>query len=344
LTEPPLPYPIRFGISTRLCYTESTMILKRSLVVVPAVLVLALLGFAIIPGSRGTAVVASIAGAIMPSATPTTTQTPTPTLTPTNTPTSTPTPTFTPSPTPLPTATPVRVRTVRVPILMYHYISVPPSDADKYRIDLSVTPASLDAQFDWLSNEGYHAILFSDLAEYLRTGVPALPPKPIVITFDDGYEDNYHNALPILKKYKFPATFFIITGFVDENRTGYMNWNQVEDLAIEGMEIGSHSMDHPDLRERTRAFLNTEIAGSKALIESRIGSPVKSFCYPSGKYDARVLDVLRTSGYLAAAATDPQGMRQSTDDIYEMQRIRIRGSYTVNELAYWIKYYSAPGK
>ena len=324
---------------------------KHWLILLPIAAVLAILGLGVvaIPFAQS-AVVVNIAGAFLPSPTPTATQTATPTLTPTptDTPTSTPTftPTFTPTPTrpltPMITRDPVQ-RVLRAPILMYHYVSVPPPDADKYRLDLSVTPANFDAQMEYLTLEGYHPVRVSDLAEFLTNGTP-LPTKPIVITFDDGYSDNYQNAFPILKKYKFPATFFVITQYVDDKKTGYMNWDQLEEMAIEKMEIGSHSMTHPDLRDKPRVFQVSEIAGSKLLIESRIGTPVRVFSYPAGRYDAHTIDVLRSSGYLAAVTTDPQGAHQSVDDPFELQRIRIRGSFSLNDFGYWIKYFTTNGK
>ena len=231
---------------------------------------------------------------------------------------------------------------MRVPILMYHYLSVPPPDADIYRLDLSVTPAAFDAQMEYLATAGYHPIRVSDLSDYLLDGRP-LPPKPIVLTFDDGYADNYENALPVLKKYKFVATFFIIAQFVDDQKPGYMTWDQIEDLAINGMEIGSHSLDHIDLYGKPRSVQTTEIVGSKAMIEARIGTPVESFCYPSGRYDAQTISVLRSSGY-RAATTEIQGVLQSASYMYQLRRIRVRGSYSVSDFAYWIKYFSASGK
>ncbi len=323
---------------------------RRLFIHAPLAFVLAVLSFAVAPGPQPSVVV-SIAGAILPSptptatptATPTETPTPTstPTLTPTSTPTFTPTPTFTRTPSRTPSPTPTRdpnARSLQVPVLMYHYVSVPPPDADKYRLDLSVTPANFEAQLEWLAIEGYHPIRVSDLAEYLHGG-PPLPPKPIVLSFDDGYLDNYQNAYPILKNYKFPATFFVVGQFTEDNRPGYMNWLQLEEMAMNGMEIGSHSMTHPDLKGKTVAFQTQEIVGSKALIELRIGVPVKSFCYPAGKYDARTISTVRAAGYLGATATDTQGARQMTEKVFELQRIRVRGSFTANDLAYWIKYY-----
>jgi len=324
---------------------------KHWQVLLPLTAVLAFmgLGVAAIPLTQPTIVV-NIAGAFLPSPTPTATQTATPTFTPTPTDTPTPTPTLSPTSTPTPTRplTPMLTRdpaqrVYRIPILMYHYISVPPPDADKYRLDLSVTPANFDAQMQYLASEGYQPVRLSDVAEFLRNGKP-LPINPIVITFDDGYVDNHQYALPILKKYKFTATFFIITQIVDDKKPGYMNWNQIEDLAIEGMEIGSHSMTHPDLKDKPRAFQSGEIVGSKLVIESRIGTPVKSFSFPAGKYDAQTLQVLRSAGYLAAVTTEPQGAKQSTDQIFELQRIRVRGSFSIDDFAYWLKYFTTNGK
>jgi peptidoglycan/xylan/chitin deacetylase (PgdA/CDA1 family) len=123
-----------------------------------------------------------------------------------------------------------------------------------------------------------------------------------------------------------------------------MTWDQLEEMAIEGIEIGSHSMNHLDLKGKSRAVLASEIAGSKAMIESRIGTPVKSFSYPASSYDLRTIDMLRSTGYLAAVTADAQGTLQTADDVYELKRIRVRGSYSVSDLAYWIKYFSSNGK
>ncbi len=325
---------------------------KRVIAAAPVVIVLAMVAFAIGPGADHPMVV-QIAGAINPSATPTATDTPTPTFTPTPTDTPTETPTPTPTQTPTLTATPTRTptrtptinpnaRIVRVPILMYHYISVPPPDADKFRLDLSVAPDAFDAQMEYLAINGYRPIRLSDLVDNLLNGTP-LPDKPIVLTFDDGYADHYVNAFPILKNYKFPATFFVITQFVEENRPGYLTWAQIDEMARAGTEIGSHTLDHPDLRGKPVAFQTNQIAGSKAIIELRLGVTVKSFAYPSGQYDSRTIAVVRAQGYLAAV-TEMQGLRQSSEEMFEMRRIRIRGSYAISDFAYWLKWWTDSGR
>jgi len=342
---------IAFAKLSRLCYTVSAMNSKHWGILLPFLMGVTILGLGVVTVPPGQpTVVVNVAGAFLSSPTATVTQTATPTLTPTPTDTPTPTATFTSAPTftPTPLLTPLftRVpsqRVVRIPILMYHYVSVPPPDADKYRLDLSVTPTNFEAQMDYLARKGYSPIRLVDLAEFLTNGQP-LPVNPIVITFDDGYADNYQYAFPILKKYKFTATFFVITQAIDDGKTGYMTWDQLEEMAIERMEIGSHSMTHPELKGKPRAFQIGEIVGSKLLIESRLGTPVKTFSYPAGKYDSTTLEVLRSAGYLAAVTTEPQGAKQTVDKPYELQRIRVRGSFAVADFAYWLDYFLNNGK
>ncbi len=225
---------------------------------------------------------------------------------------------------------------------MYHYISIPPPDADKYRLDLSVTPDEFAAQLHYLSVNGYHPVRLADLADYLLNATP-LPDKPVVLTFDDGYSDIYETAFPLLRAYKYPATFFVITQYVQENRWGYASWGQLAEMAQQGMEIGSHSLDHPDLYRKSLAFQTNEIVESKRMIEAHIPVTVVSFSYPAGHYDTNTLNLLRSAGY-RAAVTEEQGARQTADSVYELERIRIRGSYTVTDFDRWIKFFVESGR
>ncbi len=265
-----------------------------------------------------------------PSPTKTATASPTPTLTPTetHTPTATPspTPTQTPTitPTPGPTPHPNSAQLVsHMPILMYHYLSVPPHDADIYRKDLSVTPANFEAQLQYLKEAGYTTVSLSDLIYYLA-GVKPLPDKAVIITFDDGYADNYENAFPLLKKYGFCATFSLITDRIDFADPNYMTWDNIIEMHTAGMEIGAHSKRHYDLRGKDDDFLVYEILGSKEAIEARINEPVKVFVYPSGEYDEDTLKIVQSANYWAALTTQ-YGKIQSYDDRFELTRIRIRG-------------------
>jgi len=258
----------------------------------------------------------------------TATATPTRTATPTATRTDTPTPSPTPTPGPTPDGT---ARTVRVPILMYHYISEPPPDADVYRIDLSVPPERFDDHLRYLSDAGYHVITLDDLLYALTLGWP-LPEKPIILTFDDGYEDNYLNAFPLLQKYGMVGEFFIITDFVNQARLEYMTWAQIEEMAGTGQRFGSHSRDHPDLRGKSVDYLVWQALGGMEAIQEHLGYRPRWISYPSGSYDEQVIAVYKSAHYWGGLATH-QGATHTLDDIFELTRVRVRGSHTAQDLA-----------
>ncbi|MCZ7667599.1 MAG: polysaccharide deacetylase family protein [Chloroflexi bacterium] len=145
---------------------------------------------------------------------------------------------------PLPTPSGAYSWTLRVPILMYHYISVPPADADIYRQDLSVTPENFRQQMAYLAENGYTPIDLYQLSAAI-TAKTDLPDKPVILTFDDGYLDNYENAFPVLQEFGFPGTFFIITDYADQGAAGYANWEQLAEMAAAGMRIETHTKKSP---------------------------------------------------------------------------------------------------
>src|SRR5579859_6620537 len=179
---------------------------------------------------------------------------------------------------------PLLLRQVRVPILMYHYVSDPPPGSDKYRVDLSVPPAKFAAQLHWLKDNGYQTIAPDDLYAAL-VGGRKLPDHPILLTFDDGYVDAYANAYPILQKYGFTGTFFLVTGFIDEGRPGFLNWDQVKEMSDAGMAMQNHSREHLDMRNRDHDWLVYQILGPEETIEAHTGIRPRFFCYPSGGFD-----------------------------------------------------------
>ncbi len=266
-----------------------------------------------------------------PTHTATATPTPTSTATPTasHTPTATATPTFTPTPTHTATPTPLRPtpdgvsRQVRVPILMYHYISDPPPGSGSFRYDLSVTPRNFEAQLQYLKREGYQSITLNDLALFLTVGKP-LPPKPVILTFDDGYRDAYIHAFPLLQRFGFAGTFFLISSQLDANSSDFLSWAEVEEMAAAGMRFEPHSYDHPDLRNRGFDFVVFQVLAPKQAIESRTGETCRFFAYPSGRYDDFVIDVLRSAGYWGGVLTE-QGATHTTDDLFTLHRVRIHG-------------------
>ncbi|MEI2608473.1 MAG: polysaccharide deacetylase family protein [Candidatus Promineifilaceae bacterium] len=268
--------------------------------------------------------------------TPTNTFTPFPTPTETNTPTFTPTlhpsitPTITETPAPTATATPVPLptpngiysRTLRVPILMYHYVSTPPEDADVYRLDLSVEPAMFRAQMQYLVENGYSTIDLYDLSLAITNQI-VLPAKPVIITLDDGYVDNYWYAFPVLQEFGLKATFFVVTEFIDNNNPNYMSWEMIETMAAAGMRIEPHSKNHPDLSGRERDFLIYQMLGSQETIAAHIGYAPRYFAYPGGRYDEEAITVLMELNYWGAVTTQG-GKWHGFNDRFEWTRVRVR--------------------
>jgi peptidoglycan/xylan/chitin deacetylase (PgdA/CDA1 family) len=270
-----------------------------------------------------------------PTLSPTPTSTPTPTLTPTPSPS--PTPTFTPTPTPTPAPTPDGIRREAVvPILLYHYVSSPPPDANLVRREISVSPQQFEEHLRYFKAHNYTTITLRDLVYHLTIGKP-LPPKPLIITFDDGYEDNYQNAFPLLRKYGFVATFFVITDFIDEGRPGYMTWEQIEEMARSGMEIGSHSRNHAPLRGKPLDYLVWQILGSRQTLEAH-GIEPRFFSYPFGFYDDEVVKVLQSAHFWGAVTTKP-GIVQSSDGLFALKRIRVNGRESLEQLVAKLRAY-----
>jgi peptidoglycan/xylan/chitin deacetylase (PgdA/CDA1 family) len=268
-----------------------------------------------------------------PSATPQPSVTPIPsaTATATATPTATPLPTATPTPQPTPTAS-LRVRRDLgyVPIFMYHYVRTVDPAEDELGYNLSVTPERFAEHLEWLHTNGYTPIRMDHLADCLR-GRDICPDNAVALTFDDGYEDAATAALPLLEQYGYPATFYIVTEFV--GRPGYMSWDQIRLLHESGMEIGSHTLTHPDLTARDAEVAYNEIAESRAIIEEQIGAPVRSFSYPIGSYNGELAAQVREAGYTNAVTTYPGS---GIEHVFELPRRRIMGGETVEALAWYV--------
>lgn len=278
--------------------------------------------------------------------------TPTPTVTPHLAPTRTPLPVPTPSPTALPVATTVvsptfvsqpegevrpqpdaaaASRVLTIPILMYHYISSAPKASDRVRLDLSVSPGNFESELKYLASYSYTSVSLYDIYNALATGAP-LPPKPVVITFDDGYRDAYVNAYPLLKKYNMTGTFFIVSDFINSGNPAYLTWDMIKEMSDGGMSIESHSRWHPDMRNRQNDFLVYQILGPIEAITAYTGKRPHFFCYPSGRYDAAVIRVLKSADTWAAVTTQ-QGATYSLANAMTWARIRVHGSTTLQQFA-----------
>jgi len=202
---------------------------------------------------------------------------------------------------------------LKIPVLMYHYIRTLNDPADQIGTNLSVDPAKFAEQLDLIKSRGYTAINFQDLL----TG--KLPEKPIILTFDDGYNDFYTAAYPALKVRGMTATSFVITGKIGDGN--YMIENQIKELSDNGIEIGSHTIAHPDLSKLTTAKATKEITESRQMLEKIIGGSVVSFCYPSGKYNVETEKIVKDSGYSFAVTTN--GGVTTFADTFALNRYRV---------------------
>jgi peptidoglycan/xylan/chitin deacetylase (PgdA/CDA1 family) len=228
---------------------------------------------------------------------------------------------------------------VQVPILMYHHISdIPPQNVLDW--SLTVTPTVFSQQLDYLKQQGYHSITFNQMFDALYYNGP-LPSRPIILTFDDGYEDAYHFAYPILRQHGFSGMFYIITGKV--NWEGQMTWAQLHEMVAHGMQMGSHTIHHVDMGQvllNSQEQAQQELQISKITLEQYLGIVVQQFCYPSGEPFRRgswyarqqIVLFLAQDGYVGAT-TDPgvTGVEQQSQEPFILLRIRVDGRESLQE-------------
>ncbi len=213
------------------------------------------------------------------------------------------------------------LRRVSAPILMYHYVSELPEDADEIRRGLTVTPAQFREQVAYLRSAGYTPVSLYQLRDALIQGAP-LPERPVILTFDDGYLDHYVHVFPVLRQYNYTATFFIITGLADAAQPGHLNWTQIREMAAAGMSMESHTKNHPDLRNRSHEFLVYELLGSLESLSAHTGRPAQALAYPVGRYDDGVLAVASQLPIEVAVTTQP-GVLHTSDRLLELARVRV---------------------
>lgn len=188
-------------------------------------------------------------------------------------------------------------RAVDMPILVYHHV-VPGRSPSL----LFENPDSFEQELKYLKDNGYQPVSFDDLADCLEHGV-ALPERPVILSFDDGWDNQFNHAFPLLQKYSFTATFFAVTGYVDHEN--FMTTEQLKTLLAAGMTIGSHTRTHPALAGVGGGQrLREEVAGSKAWLEDRLEIAVSTFAYPYGSYSASVVAAVKAAGYRTARTVD----------------------------------------
>ena len=205
----------------------------------------------------------------------------------------------------------------KIPVLVYHSVAPAPAGAEgpmnrHYR----VSPDNFDRQMKYLADNGYYPIRFDTYADYLLHDIP-IPEKPIVITFDDGLENQYAYAAPVLKKYGFTATFFVYPGVTGHKR--FMTESEIKELSDAGHEIASHTYIHENLPKLTDpAIIHRELLTSKELLEKMTGKPVTTIAYPFYAENEAARGWVRDAGYVAARA-GWQPFENSADEIFHLK-------------------------
>ena len=228
---------------------------------------------------------------------------------------------------------------VTVPVLMYHRVAPMSTATNATSYDLTVTPAQFREQMAWLKRNGYTAISQAELFRAIEDGA-ALPKKPVVLTFDDGYVDAVKDVLPVLEPLGWPGTFFIISSRIGER--AFLTAQQIRRLSAAGMDIGSHTVDHlelPSLSESSRA---QQLTQSRKELEKVLGHPVRWFCYPAGRNDTASAASVEKAGYLLGYTTEGGSVLQA-DSLSQLPRVRVSGGGSLQQFAASVKAASAAG-
>lgn len=199
-----------------------------------------------------------------------------------------------------------------VPVLTYHHIG----DGPEW---FNVSAADFERQLIFLRDKGYTTVSVMELAEGL-SGRASLPSRPIVITFDDGYEDNYSAAYPILARLKMRGTFFVVTGKMGQ--AGYMSWEQAGKMSAGGMEIGSHTLSHYTLKEINLKELERELLSSRIMLENNLQQAAPIFANPFGETAPAVVELLGRTGYRAACSS-VVGLNRPGENLFMIRRMSV---------------------
>jgi peptidoglycan/xylan/chitin deacetylase (PgdA/CDA1 family) len=216
----------------------------------------------------------------------------------------------------------------RVPVLMYHEIA----DSCATPSKLAVAPEVFADQMAYLSDAGFTSITAGDLAASLSDGGPALPERPVAVTFDDGYGDFYDHALPLLKQHGLVSTVFVTTGWIglDGKAKRMLSWRELDEAVNCGTEIGAHTYRHPQLDQLPEKELREELYGPKSTLEDKLGMAVPGLAYPFGYSNKMVRRMARERGYVYAYAVG-NAMTTGAADSFALPRLTVQRSTTMDD-------------
>ena len=210
-----------------------------------------------------------------------------------------------------------------VPVLCYHHIRNFSASQSESMKSYSVTPENFAAQMKALHDSGYQTILPAQLYNYLVYGA-ALPPKPIILTFDDTQESQYSIGAAEMNKYGFKGVFFIMTISIDRPR--YMSKEQIKNLSDSGHEIAAHTWDHHMVTKYAGEDWNIQLQKPQQQLEAITGKPVKYFAYPFGLWNQAAFPELKSRGYQLAFILSTK--RDTTDPLFTIRRMIVPGTWS----------------
>lgn len=209
--------------------------------------------------------------------------------------------------------------TVKIPIIMYHYVEYVKDANDIIRKKLNINPYLFEGHIRSLEETRYKTYFVRDIPDILD-GKIKYSTRSAVLTFDDGYEDFYSVVFPLLKKYQMKATMYIVYDFI--GRKGFMNEEEIKEIMASGLvELGAHTLDHLYLKFLPENTQRKQIIESKKKLEELFGIQVKTFAYPYGAFSEETVNLVKEAGYTVAVSVIP-GMQQSTDNILYLSRVR----------------------
>ena len=208
-----------------------------------------------------------------------------------------------------------------VMVLNYHKV------VDEH-MSLSVPLADFEQHMKWLKEYGYTSITPEELYEFIVNG-SELPEKPVLITFDDGYKDNYTNAYPIMKKYGFTGTIFVVTGFLGVY-DNYMTWEQAKELSDNGFSIESHTYSHKSMTETSDEEISKELTKSRDTIKNKLGIDADFMAYPTGTYNLHIAELVQKAGYKGAFTIKYDNVSRESN-VYALERVPIFHTENTNK-------------
>jgi peptidoglycan/xylan/chitin deacetylase (PgdA/CDA1 family) len=215
-----------------------------------------------------------------------------------------------------------------VPVLMYHVIAAPPPGAPFP--GLYVTPDLFAAQMHALEQAGWHGVTLDQVRAYWTRGVPLPKGKPIVITFDNGYQSQYTQAFPVLRSIGWAADENLQLTGLPPSQGGFVA-GQVKGLLAGGWELDTQGISHADLVTLSPSALRDQVVTGRTTLQRRYGVPVNWFCYPSGHYNAAVIAAVKAAGYVGSTTVVP-GWAGPRSDPYRLPRLRVLGGTSASSL------------